>query len=541
MRRLCLQVVGIAVAAAIACVATPASAQQGNAPPASGAAEVVSSPSPDPAFHVSGFLFSGNESIATAELEELVAGDAGRPMTLAELEAVVRRVTDYYRRRGFLVAQAYLPPQEITGGKVQIHVLEGVYGEIETRGDASLRPGVVEAHLRGIRSGEPVEVRSLARAVLLLSDLPGVDVEGTLRAGRAPGTTDLVVTLTDGARFSGSVTVDNHGGQGGGAVRGIVNLNWNNPLSDGGRLSLSALTTGPWRRYGRIAYESPVNRSELRLRATYAVSEYVLGDEFSALDPSGSSRSLSLTASYPLVRSVERNVIASLDYSRTHLADDVAGTILSERQLDAGTAVVFDERALASGGRLAYQVSLRAGNLRFLSDSAAALDAATANAAGGYGRVRASLALERPWGVRTRFGASLDGQWASKNLDPSEKFSLGGPEGVRAYPVGEAAGDDGWLARVSLRRSLGLPGWLAGLHGGALEGFAALDAGGVTVNKTSWPGAGGADTQGLLGGALGVSWSRGPFSTELVYAHPLGDDAAGAGGGRWWVQGAWRF
>jgi len=34
----------------------------------------------------------------------------------------------------------------------------------------------------------------------------------------------------------------------------------------------------------------------------------------------------------------------------------------------------------------------------------------------------------------------VSAQWASKNLDSSQKFGLGGPNGVRAYPSGEGYG-----------------------------------------------------------------------------------------------------
>ena len=48
-----------------------------------------------------------------------------------------------------------------------------------------------------------------------------------------------------------------------------------------------------------------------------------------------------------------------------------------------------------------------------------------------------------------------DAQFASKNLDTSEKMSLGGPSGVRAYPSGEASGDEGYRYSLDLRYSLG--------------------------------------------------------------------------------------
>ena len=45
----------------------------------------------------------------------------------------------------------------------------------------------------------------------------------------------------------------------------------------------------------------------------------------------------------------------------------------------------------------------------------------------------------------------LSGQRALDNLDSVEKFSLGGPYGLRAYPSGEATGDHGWLAVAELQ------------------------------------------------------------------------------------------
>jgi hemolysin activation/secretion protein len=49
------------------------------------------------------------------------------------------------------------------------------------------------------------------------------------------------------------------------------------------------------------------------------------------------------------------------------------------------------------------------------------------------------------------FLLSFSAQRAMKNLASAEKFSLGGPNAVRAYPVGEATGDDGLVVTGELR------------------------------------------------------------------------------------------
>jgi len=76
-------------------------------------------------------------------------------------------------------------------------------------------------------------------------------------------------------------------------------------------------------------------------------------------------------------------------------------------------------------------------------------------------------------GDKSLLSFSVNGQLANKNLDSSEKFSLGGPTAVRAYPVGEASGDEAYQATLELRHNF-LP---------ALQGTVLYDMGEVTINK----------------------------------------------------------
>ena len=48
----------------------------------------------------------------------------------------------------------------------------------------------------------------------------------------------------------------------------------------------------------------------------------------------------------------------------------------------------------------------------------------------------------------------MRGQLAFDNLDSSEKMELGGAYGVRAYPEGEAFGDEGYIATAEARLML---------------------------------------------------------------------------------------
>jgi hemolysin activation/secretion protein len=88
---------------------------------------------------------------------------------------------------------------------------------------------------------------------------------------------------------------------------------------------------------------------------------------------------------------------------------------------------------------------------------------------------------------------ALSGQYASKNLNSSEQFSLGGAYGVRAYPLGEVYGDEGRLATIELRHNFTQ----------TLQGVMFYDAGLVIINCN--PYLSGDNSRFLSGAGVGVN------------------------------------
>lgn len=84
---------------------------------------------------VKGFSFSGNTVISQLDLEAVTQSYIGRSLTLPDLEEVAATVTDLYRRKGYTLATAYVPQQEIRFGVVSITILEGRVGDIVVTGN----------------------------------------------------------------------------------------------------------------------------------------------------------------------------------------------------------------------------------------------------------------------------------------------------------------------------------------------------------------------------------------------------------------------
>ena len=137
------------------------------------------------------------------------------------------------------------------------------------------------------------------------------------------------------------------------------------------------------------------------------------------------------------------------------------------------------------------------------------------------------------------------GQWANKNLDSSEDFSLGGPYGVRGWSVGEGRGDMGALGTLELRYDAPLPAQYGHLQ---LKGF--VDGGHVWVNKKPdgiVPANDcGCNSYGLMSAGLGARWTWRALELDATWAHGLGNNPGRAIGTsnedeQFWLQAAVRF
>ena len=101
---------------------------------------------------------------------------------------------------------------------------------------------------------------------------------------------------------------------------------------------------------------------------------------------------------------------------------------------------------------------------------------------------------------------ALSGQVASKNLDSSEQFQLGGSDGVRAYPQGEGIGDEGYLIKLELRHDFST----------GLGAIVFYDGGSVTIRKT--PFAFGPNRRDLAGGGFGMNAALAGFELKATLA-----------------------
>jgi hemolysin activation/secretion protein len=453
----------------------------------------------------------GSQIFSEAQLLAVLGEVTGKSYDLAGLRALAARVSDYYHAQGYPFARAYLPPQPMTEGRLRIEVVEGRYGQVKAVGDEKLAARA-QGFLSPLKSGAVIDSKTLERTTLILSDQPGIAAAPLIRPVQEVGMGDLDVRVSRTRAISGDVGVDNHGNRFTGENRLHANVQWDSPFLVGDQVVARGLYTEEDLWLGSLGYSLPVGSSGLRANVGYAFTEYQLAKDFANLDATGTAEVSSAGVSYPLIRSQSANLSVASTYQHKQLHDRQGSASTDNRKSSDSlpVAVQFDRRDNLGGGGVTYgSLTYTPGKLS-LDDSLATSDTTSGQQTrGNFHKVNLDLARVQALPVGFTLFGRASSQWANKNLDSSEGFSLGGANGVRAYPTGEGNGDGGWFAQFELRYAIGDFSPYIFHDTGRAEINAKTDnlSPAVTTNKRT-----------ISGSGLGVRYQHGNWNADVSAA-----------------------
>jgi len=448
------------------------------------------------------FSFTGNTRYPEEALQAQVQEFIGKELDFEGLNEAATKVRSFYRTRGYFLAQAYLPQQTIREGAVEIGIIEGRVGEVDLankhpdRLSDGLLLGILRTHLK---QGQLITETGLEQPLLIINDLPG-----------------RVNVQDEGSTINGSVDADNQGNRFTGEYRLGTTLNWNTPLGYGDQANFRGFVSDEGMWYGRFAYLIPVGYYGTRVGVSYNKFEYRLAKDFANLGSHGDGEVKSIYGFHSIVRTRNTNVILQVSYENKRFIDEIdSQSSVEKRNInDYKLGLVGDFRdGFLGGGLNAYSFAWTHGELGIEPTSVLALDTGPTghNTQGGFSKY--NVDARRLQRVTDAFSVllSVAGQKGMKNLASAEKFSLGGANGVRAFPVGEATGDIGMLATIEGRYII--PGFKIFSGDLTLTGF--YDHGWARVNEHPLP----TDTENnrSLGG-YGVGMSAGQDGAFLVRA-----------------------
>ena len=121
----------------------------------------------------------------------------GKTTTLSAVREAADKLEERYRKDGFFLVRVFIPPQQVKDGIFRIRVIEGFIEAVSAEGGTEAARQLVESMLAHVVNKQPIDLRSLERALLILNDMPGVRGSGILRQGGQLGASELVVSLSE--------------------------------------------------------------------------------------------------------------------------------------------------------------------------------------------------------------------------------------------------------------------------------------------------------------------------------------------------------
>ena len=357
-------------------------------------------------------------------------------------------VTALYNSRGYFLTRAYIPEQKVKDGVVILQVVEGKLGKIEIKGTEKLNNEDFVKRLGRIRDDEAIREQTLERVLLELNDLLGVQVSTVLKPGELPGTSDLVLEVTESRPYRISFDGDNFGSRFTGKNRFGFTGTVGNVLKLGDQFSVRGVRSNEGQNFISPTYLIPVHNSGTTVEVSFTFSEHELGDNLSALAAGGSTNIYSVEVTQPLFRSRTTRFFARGGLELRKFKNELLGGTSSDDELGDFFFNLGGNHSDSIGGRTFFDVGGQFGFTE--SDPNRPLN----SRAQGRGDVAiGTLSLVRYQAARvlnSYFLIKADGQIASARVLSPDQLSIGGMGTVRGFPLSEFSGDNGYHVTAEL-------------------------------------------------------------------------------------------
>lgn len=401
----------------------------------------------------------GAKTLPAARFRPLYAGLIGKQVSLSDILDVADRIEDAYRRAGYVLVRAYVPPQRVANGVFTINVVEGYVAAVSVDGGDAATRQRIEAYLRPVLASRPLQATVIERALLLANDLPGVGASGVLRPSPdVPGASDLVVSIAE-TPVTGGLSLDNRGSP----YSGIWTLGGDvafNSVFGGGDQLVMSLASSPdslERIIGQARYRHPVGDDGAFASFIVTVSHGQPGSTLSQLDVLTDSIAVGPRISYPLVRTRAESL--QLDAGVT--VQDARVSLLGQpfshdqwRVVDAGVSYL---RNGFLGGTWTGGVDLAQGLPIFGATPDGSPELSVPGGHTDFTKVTATVSHLRNLVGPVNLAVAATGQYAFARLIDGEQITFGGTQIGRGYDPGAITGDHGLGLSVELRYDTALP------------------------------------------------------------------------------------
>ncbi len=483
-------------------------------------------------------------------------------LTFKQIQNLATIIADFYHEEGYFLTTAIIPKQEVIDGVVEIMIQEG-----SLDADDPLKindSGAVGTPLRLNKDAinryiiNPNNLKlkqaDLEKGILNLNDNPGITSAANIEAGKKPGTSRIVLDVAEGPKWDASISADNYGSRYTGQDRITASLNINNPSGYGDKINFTTINAieEPFHLH-RLAYDFPITRNGLRANIAFSELDYTLGKTLATKPSSdGAAYNWSANLKYPIYRTAEKALFIGGGYDWKSIKSTASGDKTADKNLytyKLNTSGQLIDKIFGGGFSLA-DLSYTTGELDLIGNATSYSNdqgSGGARTDGAYQKTNLQVVRIQRGTDHLSFQFIYNQQWAYTNLDGAEKMILGGPAGVRAYPPGEASGDEGHRFSLDAKYVFATASKFGDIVGSIYYDYGQIHQYDrpslVSVDQNSYS---------LEGWGLGLDvMSAGKYSLKTGWAKKIGGNPGESTEGkdsdglsrdsRWWLQGTVYF
>jgi hemolysin activation/secretion protein len=395
---------------------------------------------------VRGVRITGATVYGAQDFEPLYRDLIGREVPVTAIYDLAQRITAKYGADGYVLSRAIVPPQELSprGAVVRIQVVEGYVDRVEWPPALSKYRDFFSYYAAKITADRPLNVKTLERYLLLASDLPGLKFKNSLKASpNNPGAATLVVEAAEKPvdLFS---RLDNRGTRARGPYQYFTSATINNLARMHESLTVAAAGAFQFSelQYWMVGYRQVLTPEGLTIFANNSYSRSKPGTEtLQLLDYKTRDELLEAGMSYPLIRSREKNVIATALLFMSNSGSDILGTLNTLdriRGVRLKTDIDFVDPLRAINQ---INLVLSQGIERLGASANGSANLSRANGQTDFTKFEATFSRVQPLPANFSLLLAAYTQWAGTPLLSPELCGYGGRAFGRAYDPSELVGD----------------------------------------------------------------------------------------------------
>lgn len=399
------------------------------------------------------FIFSGNTLVTDAQIQKLINKYLlQQTLSQKDLLVLVKSIEKLYQDEGYMLVDVNLTSSSITNENFLI--------DIQEKESSIVIDSLSKSDTRWLENffsktqDAPINFKKLERELKIFNELPGVSAKAQV-IPVSINKNQVKILINEQKKYYGSIGYDNFGARSVGTERLKTNINVNQPLNFGDKLSLTTInSTNELFNLYNIDYSFPLNTMGLRSFIKYLNADYRLGNYLDAAPASnGNVRFYSGGIDYPLI--LEKNYELKLGFSvnKFDLVSFESNQNISNKTRLSNTFFIKGFFLDNLKGKNFFNLQFHDGRVELDNANERSLDQSTSgeDTLGNYQKIFLNYFRAQDITDHLKLDFNYSVQTSSQNLDSSERIRSGGPYAVRAYPTGEGVGTMGYVLNTDLK------------------------------------------------------------------------------------------